>query len=276
MIWIVYDRVRYAVNTFFASSLLSSFKKLGVDARLVFIEDISADAIKNEPMLIAAVMRTVSLEISDLLKTNGVRVFNNQKVSEVCNDKYKTYQLALSLNIPVLKTEILPNLAVSACYFEFPFVIKSRDGHGGKEVFLIKDKAQLDLAYKTIDVDNYVIQKLASDVGQDIRLYFLGNKLLKAIKRTSKSDFRSNFTLGGSAEVITPNSEILGYAKKMAEHLESDFIGIDFFPHNGGFVLNEVEDVVGCRMLYSLTDIDAAEVYAKHILSKTKRFPKLT
>jgi len=36
-------------------------------------------------------------------------------------------------------------------------------------------------------------------------------------------------------------------------------------------VLNEIEDVVGARMLYSLTDIDVVRLYLQHILKKLRR-----
>ena len=55
-------------------------------------------------------------------------------------------------------------------------------------------------------------------------------------------------------------------AEKLFEELDCDFVGIDFIKLRGGWVLNEAEDVVGTRMLYSLTQIDAAELYLRHIM----------
>ena len=39
------------------------------------------------------------------------------------------------------------------------------------------------------------------------------------------------------------------------------FAGIDFLYHEDGPVLSEVEDVVGSRMLYQVSDIDIAGLF---------------
>ena len=103
-----------------------------------------------------------------------------------------------------------------------------------------------------------------------MRVYVLGGKVLVAVKRSSKTDFRSNFSLGGNAELTTVSQKVLEYIERIVKELEADFIGIDFIRHNGEWVLNEIEDVVGTRMIYSLTKTDAAEVYIKYILSKNE------
>ena len=40
----------------------------------------------------------------------------------------------------------------------------------------------------------------------------------------------------------------------------------DFLFKNNQLVLNEIEDVVGCRMVYTYTDIDIAQCYIDYIL----------
>ena len=47
-----------------------------------------------------------------------------------------------------------------------------------------------------------------------------------------------------------------------------DFVGIDFFPDVNGPVFNEIEDVAGTRMLYSVYGIDAAKVYADYMTNQ--------
>ena len=57
---------------------------------------------------------------------------------------------------------------------------------------------------------------------------------------------------------------------KLREALDFDFVGVDFIRHDGRWVLNEIEDVVGTRMIYALTDIDAADKYIDYILKNKK------
>ena len=94
----------------------------------------------------------------------------------------------------------------------------------------------------------------------------LGGEVLAAAKRTSLSDFRSNFSLGGKAEIVPVPKEVKATLEKVYRALGCDFVGVDFIRHNGEWILNEIEDVVGTRMLYSLTDIDAARVYVEYVI----------
>ena len=52
--------------------------------------------------------------------------------------------------------------------------------------------------------------------------------------------------------------------QKIIENLEIDFAGIDFIYDEGRPILNEIEDIVGCRMLYKF-NINAAEKYVNYI-----------
>ena len=104
-----------------------------------------------------------------------------------------------------------------------------------------------------------------------MRVYVLGAEILAAVKRTSDTDFRSNFSLGGKAQITEVPDEVKEIIYRVAGDLECDFVGIDFIRHEGEWVLNEIEDVVGTRMLYSLTDIDAARVYMEYIINKMKK-----
>ena len=59
--------------------------------------------------------------------------------------------------------------------------------------------------------------------------------------------------------------EVRGMVKRIVPELMADFVGIDFIFDNGRPVLNEMEDVVGTRMLYSLTNLDPARMYMEYI-----------
>ena len=46
------------------------------------------------------------------------------------------------------------------------------------------------------------------------------------------------------------------------------FAGIDMIYHHGSPVINEVEDVVGSRMLYKVSEMDIAELYLQGIAER--------
>ncbi|MEG1791965.1 MAG: hypothetical protein RR245_06975, partial [Clostridia bacterium] len=54
--------------------------------------------------------------------------------------------------------------------------------------------------------------------------------------------------------------------KKVNEILPSDFIGVDFIFDRDGVKLNEIEDIVGSRMLYEI-GIDIVKDYVAYIMA---------
>ena len=46
---------------------------------------------------------------------------------------------------------------------------------------------------------------------------------------------------------------------------KGDYYGIDFVFDGGQPVFNEIEDTVGARMVYSVTDIDILDLYCDYI-----------
>ena len=47
--------------------------------------------------------------------------------------------------------------------------------------------------------------------------------------------------------------------------LGAHYYGVDFVFNHGKAVFNELEDTVGARMVYDLTDIDIIEMYIEYI-----------
>ncbi|MBP5313113.1 MAG: hypothetical protein J6112_09815, partial [Clostridia bacterium] len=75
-----------------------------------------------------------------------------------------------------------------------------------------------------------------------------------------------NFSLGGKAEPYTLSPEEEETVYKIVRELKSpDLIGADFLVTEEGLLFNEIEDVVGTRMLYAVYGIDAAKVFADYV-----------
>ena len=74
--------------------------------------------------------------------------------------------------------------------------------------------------------------------------------------------------MGGRAEVYNLSDEEREKVEKVIRLFDFDFVGIDFIFNNGKIVFNEIEDVVGSRMVYTYTDIDIVEMYVDYILEK--------
>lgn len=214
--------------------------------------------------------RTRDYRLAKLLEVLGVTVYNSSQLARAGNDKSTAYRWMQKLGVPMMPTlfHIQPSLPW------YPAVVKSCTGHGGTEVFLIRDELawrewnmQRNQAEKTDHrlKKQYVIQKAASDLGRDVRVYVVGNRITAAVLRTSGTDFRSNYCLGGSVELYHLTEAEHRLTERVMAQFSIGMAGIDFIFHNGSMVFNEIEDVAGARGLYSLTDYDIVDDYIGYI-----------
>ncbi len=270
--WLLYDKRDIERNKEYIDKYFTACRKRGISLRLMTEEDLSV-CVSNTRITFrnlggeldfpdAVINRTRSFNLAKRLELVGCRVFNNSDVTLLGNDK----ELALSY-VKNLGIDIMPYRSGADFDFDtFPCIMKSVDGHGGTEVFWADGaKTYADLSRKFAG-RRTLLQEPASDIGKDLRVYVIGNQVAAAMLRTSKTDFRSNFCLGGKAEpyLLSPGEEKI--VRRILESLSVDFGGIDFIFHQGRLIFNEIEDVVGARMLYACTDIDVVELFVSHIL----------
>jgi len=189
-----------------------------------------------------------------------IQVFNSASVTEIANDKYQTYHF-FKEEFPMLET------CLTSEQTTFPCITKSRSGHGGTEVYWVNTKEEL------IINDDFIAQAIAPQLGKDLRVYILDNKIIQGILRTHPTDFKSNYSLGGHAELYNLNQQEEALIYKILEKLPILYGGIDFlFDENDQLILNEIEDAVGARMLYNLTNIKIVEDYIACIASKLENY----
>ncbi len=266
--WLIYDERGFKRNKWFACELIKH-----LNCKLIIVERLEFGADKGIyykydgeylPAPDYAIQRAIYPMLSYTLEADGTRVFNSARVCEICNDKRKTHLLAAGLGIPTVKTAFSDKLFLNVP--ELPFIIKSAGGHGGSEVFMAQNKIELAGALDSIRDRGLLFQRTVSDIGVDKRVYVLGGKILACVYRRAKSGFKSNFSLGGEAFLCDVSAEEMDIVDKIVNELKPDFAGVDFIYDEGKPMLNEVEDIVGTRMLYELTDIDAAKRYAQYII----------
>lgn len=218
-----------------------------LDIRLVLQEELdfscSADFVIN---------RTNDYTIAEKFEKRGIRVFNPSSLTRLANDKQLCYEFMQKNGI-----EIMP-----VNYSGVPAVKKAVGGKGGTEVFMIKEKEPFE--------KGYVYQKPSSDLGRDLRVWLINGRIIAAVLRESKTDFRANFCLGGRAIPYVLSAEEKNLICNISDLIKYDYIGIDFVFNSGKIVFNEIEDSVGARMLYSLTDVDIIKEYCSYITCEVK------
>ncbi|KAI4449739.1 hypothetical protein C823_004270 [Eubacterium plexicaudatum ASF492] len=207
--------------------------------------------------------RTRNERLAECLEQAGICVFNSSFVTKIGNDKAEAYRYMQQRNIPIMPT-VYGTRQPPQWY---PAVVKSCDGHGGTEVYFVQNKEEWQRwkEQSRQETKRYVIQKAASDFGMDVRVYVVGNKIKAAVLRRSRTDFRSNYCLGGHVRMYRLSAVERELAERVIDGLSIGMAGIDFIFHQGQMVFNELEDVAGARGLYTLTDYDIVDDYVKYI-----------
>jgi RimK family alpha-L-glutamate ligase len=273
--WLLYEAGEVERNRHYIDLYFAECARRSMGLELVLAEDLTMCIQGGRPALLHkgqiaqaprfVVSRAHTPMFSRHLEAMGGRVFNNAQVSCVCNHKMRTYQHVAAAGVPVLDTLYLPKGPAAVPPRAYPFVIKPVHGYGGKNVFWVREEQDWAEARAALGNAPSVVQQVASGVGRDLRVYVMGGRVLVAMLRTAQEGLRSNYNLGGTAQVHSLNAGEEALVKKVMSLFHFDFAGIDFLFDGARMVLNEIEDVVGARMLYAHTDIDMVGRYVKYI-----------
>ena len=279
--WIIYCEENRKKNEWFINQLTEEAEVRGICLKLIIAERLSfgikygSGAVfyggEEQRLPDFVINRSIFPYLSCYFENLNIRVFNSYKVSEICNDKRKTHLFFKDL--PAMETYFYDRRFFSGdICLKYPCVVKPADGHGGNGVCMVKSREELINTVNKYATNEFLVQKAASETGRDLRVYVLAGKVVAAALRSSESDFRSNFSLGGSAKLYKLPEKELKMVTNITSRLEFDYAGIDFIFDGGKMVLNEIEDVVGARMLYSLTDIEVHKMYIDHIINCVYRY----
>ena len=197
--------------------------------------------------------------IVKLLQDRGFLVLNPVQYSAVACDKYESAVLFEKGNIPqpnftlmtkeILYDEKLYHEAMKSIYpkwdskdpdknEDFTFVVKILDGHGGTGVAMLDGKKILAVLQMIFAIDKdirLIIQKKEEADGGDIRAHVLTLRdkqvILAAMKRVKLGgDFRSNVSLGATAEKVKLTPEQEQIALKTAKLSKLPGCAVDIMP----------------------------------------------
>lgn len=293
--WLIYDSFEARRNAAYIQIYFAACARRQINLRLLIAERIQFGLVDNCAVIYYnqvrldkpdfVICRTINPGLTYQLELLGLPTFNNYHVSSICNDKGRTYQYVSRAKIRIMDTLIIsrypdrmgglppgvtPKLPDS---FAFPLVIKPANGKGGQQVRLLRDQAEFNQAWAALPPGDAIIQKVASDMGKDVRVYVIGRRIVAAMLRVSLTDFRSNYCLGGRAEIYTLGAKEQAMVHQVIDLFDFGLVGIDFVFDQGQMVFNEIEDVVGSRMLYARTGIDIAAEYIDAIQARISTAP---
>ncbi|WOO36828.1 ATP-grasp domain-containing protein [Anaerocolumna sp. AGMB13020] len=293
--WLIYGQNDAKKNKGYIDFYMAEGKSLGINIELLFRENIEV-GIRDNSWFIRyngkdcikpdfAIVRTIYPLLSKQLEYLSIPVFNSSEIARICNDKAKTYQCVAELSIPIINTTFVENNAIRKRLENIiePTVIKTVSGHGGSQVYLSLPKCSPAIPdpYKKIRhsetareeiiagirYEDCVMQPFIPGKQQDLRVYVIGKEIITAILRTSNEGFRANFSLGGNVREYELSRNEIITIRKIIDHFEFGMVGIDFLiGDEGELIFNEIEDVVGARMLYQCTDINLVKRYLMFVM----------
>ncbi|WP_010531132.1 ATP-grasp domain-containing protein [Lentibacillus jeotgali] len=279
--WLIYNKNDAEHNKAYINWFLEEAHLQNIALRLILREDLtigildSKDTIMlhGEPVSLPdfAVIRTIEPLLSRQLESFGVAVYNPADTAAICNNKASTHFYLSRLSIPMPDTLFISGKTglPESPPLAFPFVIKGAYGRGGKEVSLVKNTQDWHDQQRKQAMGDLIVQSAANiQPGKDVRVFVIGQEVIGAVLRENKHDFRANYKLGGTASWYTLKPYEMALIKQIYEQFAFGMAGIDFLlDHDGRFVFNEIEDVVGSRTLSAVSDINIVEKYIAYIKS---------
>ena len=301
--YIIYYDEEANKNSGFIDMLKSECRKYDIALEYISFEKVnlmSESSFENKfKKIFFVINRTREYKLSLRFEKINVKVFHSSKITELGNNKYKTYcylkeYFERNKNEPqgewiahtvLVKADDLNNVLND--YIGKDYVIKSVDGHGGSQVFSLNDdgtklgsyRKNRDNAknniYKALQGHDCVLQKRIDSDSNDIRVYIVFGKIYAAVLRPGNDGFKSNFSLGGSVEEYFPDEEQKKIIEKFIEAFGAEQLsmaGIDFIlTRDGNLIFNELEEMVGSRMLYNCSKHDIVREYVEQIAKLQER-----
>ncbi|WP_110927096.1 ATP-grasp domain-containing protein [Bacillus massiliglaciei] len=275
--WLIYHKNDAEKNKSYIQWMLEEANDLGMEVHLLFREDIQAGHDRNGLKVMHqkqaaewpdfAIVRCIDPLFTRQLELLGIDCYNSSFVSEMANHKARMHQYLNTYSIPMIDTLYCAgHPSKESVPYRFPYIVKEVHGRGGRNVYMIQKETELAALPEGRD---WLIQKPAV-TGRDIRVFVVGGEIIAAVLRESSSDFKANFTLGGSASLYALSEEETALVRKIIGAFDQlGMVGIDFlFAEDGSLLFNEMEDVVGSRTLSSLTDLNIVRKYLQFIKSR--------
>lgn len=285
--WLLYDDQDYEVNRDFAAFLAQEGVGRGFSIRPVLLSQLTIGMEGARPF--ARVFNDTALPdlvlsrqrepfFSRHFEAMGIPVFNNAKACEICNDKRATHRFLQGL--PMLNSVFLSAAQAQAAVpprgTVYPALVKPACSHGGDRVEWVETDAEWRGAVRRIAPDVCLQQNAASTPGMDVRVYVVFGEIIAAVCRRAKNGFLSNYKQGGQVSLHTLSKEERALAHLVIQRFGEagaplSFAGIDFLYHQDHPVVSEVEDVVGSRMLYQVSDLNIVGIFLDALRQKVKK-----
>ena len=249
-----------------------------IDFRLVSAAIPNVTSLSGYDAVIVRTMPPGSLEqvvfrmdVLHQLEATGRRVLNPPRALEVCVDKYLASARLDAAGLPTPATVVCQDAesAIEAFHrLGGDVVVKPLFGSEGRGMVRVSDIEIAWRTFRTLERLQTVlyVQQFIRHPGWDLRAFVIDGKVLTAMRRYAKDDWRTNVAQGGRAEPIALTAQEESLALAAAKAVGTPVAGIDLLPGpDGGYYVLEVNAVPGWRALAPTTGIDVAREIIQHL-----------
>lgn len=204
------------------------------------------------------------MDLLHLAQESGIQVLNPPKALEGCVDKFLTTARLARHGIPVPPTITCQKASQALEAFHHlggDVVFKPLFGSEGRGMVRVTDPEtawRVTVALENIGAAIYA-QAFVRHPGWDLRVFTLGGKVLTAMTRHSKDDWRTNISQGGEAKACLVPTAAADLALASSDILGAEIAGVDLLQdQDGKWWVIEVNAVPGWRGLSQATGMDIA------------------
>lgn len=198
-----------------------------------------------------------------LLERRGLTTLNPARAVLDVHDKLRTARRLDAARVPHPRTVAVVRNAKSI-ELAPPLVLKPRFGSWGRDVLRCRDREEIEACLREVRDRPWfrrqgaVAQELIPPLRHDLRVVVAHGRVIGAPKRTAASgEWRTNVSLGGSAQPTEVDEEAAELARTAAAAVGMDLVGVDLLPRaDGSHVVLELNGAVEFDAGYSLAGHD--------------------
>jgi ribosomal protein S6--L-glutamate ligase len=232
---------------------------------------VAADSLRGFDGVLVRTMPPGSLEqvvfrmdVLHRLQARGVAVLNPPAAVETCVDKYVASARLEAAGLLVPPTAVCQHADAALEAFAAlggDVVVKPLFGSEGRGMVRVSDPETAWRVFRTLEGVEAVLylQEFVRHPGWDLRAFVVGGRVLAAMRRFARDDWRTNVAQGGRAEPVRLDAAEEDLALRAAAAVGAPVAGVDLLPGPDGerYVI-EVNAVPGWRALAPVTGVDVA------------------
>jgi ribosomal protein S6--L-glutamate ligase len=204
------------------------------------------------------------MDVLHRLEAQGVPVLNPPLALETCVDKYLATARLKAAGLRVPPTLVCQHADAALEAFSTlggDVIVKPLFGSEGRGMVRVSDPEMAWRTFRTLERTQSVLylQQFIAHSGWDLRIFVLGGRVLCAMRRYARDDWRTNIAQGGKGKRVRLTGAEEELALRAAEVVGAPAAGVDLLPgpEREWYVL-EVNAVPGWRALAPVTEVDVA------------------